>query len=226
MGGVFSSNLDHPTAAWLRCLGQIGAEPKPDWTMASYGYSPPTTPIVPKEAAKYILATAKLKTEHDPTSTMPDTAEDFVAVLSAGGGEGKPPPCFTPLDPPLACTAPQMALLAGLIKAYNAATTGEARFGIIAAFMAEAVAAEAATPQKIGDEGFLCSRYDIYKVSGSDGTTAVFAECFPWGDKAHGKTLALGVLRWARFQAKLIDLKPEFSKTPQELDAALKAALS
>ena len=111
-----------------------------------------------------------------------------------------------------------------LIEAYNAAETGAARFGVVAEFMAEAMAAEAVAPQVMGEAEFVCSRYDIYKREG-EATAAVFAECFPWGDGAHGKTLALGVLRWARFQAKLIDLKPQKFATSSELDTALVAAL-
>merc|ERR1711966_601323 len=59
---------------------------------------------------------------------------------------------------------------------------------------------------------------------------ALFAEDFPNGPDEHGQTLAVGVLRWCRFEAaeptgrlqsKLMDLKPERFDTAAERDAAL-----
>ena len=171
-------------------------------SMTDFGYTPAAEAVVPKdEKAAYILATASLVAEHDVTSMMPATADEFIRELSDGER-----PCFQPVEPPLQCTEPQKALLPALIAAYNAAASGAARFELIAKFLAEAQALEAAAPQKLGEEEFVCTQYDIYKTGPG---AAVFAESFPWGDAAHLKTLGLGVLRWARFKANLVELEPQ-----------------
>ena len=123
----------------------------------------------------------------------------------------------------LSCTAAQRELVEKLIPAYNGAPSAQARFELVGDFMVAAAAAEGAAAQRVGGKEYLVTRYDMHV--GGDPTKAFFAEDYPWGDAAHAKTLALGVLRWCRFSAKLLELKPQKFTSAAERDAALKAAL-
>ena len=71
-------------------------------------------------------------------------------------------------------------------------------------------------------------------IISASGAGAYFAEDFPHGADEHGKTLAVGVLRWCRFEgdqiygclhSKLIDLEADRFATAAERDLALETLL-
>ena len=71
--------------------------------------------------------------------------------------------------------------------------------------MVDAVAAEkAAGPQTLA--GGTPQTVEAYKmVPGAAPETVYFLEDYPEGNEAHGMTLAVGVFRWVRFNASLVD---------------------
>ena len=120
-------------------------------------------------------------------------AAEFVALLGSGSR-----PCFS--DVGLQCTDAQTSLLPDLISSYNRATSAEQRLDVLTRFMVRAVAIEAQAPQLLDNQPYVVTRYDAQRL----GVSAVqFLECYPNGDAAHGRTLAVAVMRWARFHAKL-----------------------
>ena len=206
--------LEGKTAA-----GSAAAVPAPAARMEEFGYAGGA--VEASGDAVWLLATTTLIAEHDMGVAMPATAEEFVAVMTAGERKA-----FTGADEEgLTCTAPQRAELNKLISAFNAAGDAQARFELLGRFMVEAVALEGAAAQTVDGKEYRVTRYDMFH--GSDAASkAFFAEDYPLGDKAHGMTLALGVMRWCRFSAKLLELKAERGfASAAERNAALSAAL-
>ena len=170
------------------------------------------------ENAAYLFVTLKVKADHDMASKMPPTADEFVEVLKGGAQ-----PCFVGADDEgLTCTAAQQALLGPLCEAYNAAKSAQARFDLINKYMLDAVTAEVeAGAQTVDGIEYVVSSYEM-KPGPSEGSVYLL-EDYPNGPVAHGRTLAVGVFRWSRFAAKLIDAKVERFKTAEERDAAIPA---
>merc|ERR1740130_618621 len=166
-------------------------------------------PAAETKPAAYLLADATLNCEHDMAQMMPSTVEEFCTVLATG--ERAP---WSGAQAELACTGGQKELLGSLIPKFNGAGTPIERMTLIGEFLVEAAKLEGLTDYKM-----------ILKPNG-----ALFVEDFPNGPDEHGQTLAVGVLRWCRFEAaepagrlqsKLMDLKPECFDTAAERDAAL-----
>ena len=87
-----------------------------------------------------------------------------------------------------------------------------------------AVSAEmAAGPQTVDGVAYTTTRYE--SLAGASPGTVLFVEDYPQGSTAHGKTLAVGVMRWVRFVAKGADLKVERYDSAAERDQALTKAL-
>ena len=175
----------------------------------------------PPPASAYLLVTAALKPEHDLTLRMPATVDEFVDALTSGDR-----PCFTGAnDAGLTCTPAQRALLTPLIAAFNAASSGLGRVELLNKFMVEAAAAEkAAGAQTVDGVSYRIGDYQMQAASGeAPAGTVLFVEDYPDGPQAHGKTLAVGVMRWARFVANLVDLKVETFPNAAARDEALRA---
>ena len=191
-----------------------------------------TAAAVPaSENGAYLFVTVTLKPDHDMASKMPPTADEFVEALKGGAQ-----PCFVGADDEgITCTAAQQALLGPLCAAYNAAGTAQARFELINKYMLDAVTAEIeAGVQTFDGVGYLVTLYEMKPAPrrggwwrgrwvGPSKGTVYYLEDYPNGPAAHGRTLAVGVFRWARFVAKLVDAKIERFKTAQERDAAMPA---
>ena len=104
----------------------------------------------------------------------------------------------------------------------RAAASAQERFELLNRYMVDAATVEkAAGAQTVGELSCRVARYDL--VAGSSPTTAYFLEDYPDGTLAHGKTLAVGVMRWARFHVKLVDLQVHSFANADERDAAQKA---
>ena len=207
-----------PQAFFVEHFTRIGLSmPAPVARMEDHGYG--AAAVAPKEgqAGVWLLASASPLAQHDLLHRMPPLDELLEAMTS-----GERPMFGGAAEEGLACTAPQRELVAKLIPAYNGANK-QRRFELVGRFMVEAAAIEGSAPQRVGGNDHLVTRYDMHV--GADPTKAFFAEDYPWGDGAHGKSLALGVLRWCRFSAKLLELKPQKFGSAEERDAALKAAL-
>ena len=62
---------------------------------------------------------------------------------------------------------------------------------------------------------------DEYKmVPGAAPGTVYFLEDYPEGSEAHGMTLAVGVFRWVRFNAMLVDAEVQSFASVEERNAA------
>ena len=166
--------------------------------------------------AEFVLATATVKPEHDIQVLLPPM-DEFVAALSSGD-----PPCFTGAsEAGLTCTPAQLALLPPFITAFNDSTSVLARFAHFNAFLLEATAAEInAGAQTVDGVACRVARYDL--APGESPETVYYVEDYPNGRAAHGKTLAVGVMRWFRFVAKLVDLKVDTFSSADDRDAALR----
>ena len=203
----------------LRVRGGGCGVSKPEGTPSSAHASGQDTPAPPVSApGAYLFAKATLKADHDMSVMMPPSENEFVALLKGGDQ-----PCFTGADEPgLTCTGAQLALLPALIEAFNAAASAQERFELLNRYMVDAATVEkAAGAQTVGELSCRVARYDL--VAGSSPTTVYFLEDYPDGTLAHGKTLAVGVMRWARFHVKLVDLQVHSFANADERDAAQKA---
>ena len=108
------------------------------------------------------------------------------------------------------------------LELYHASAELQARFDLINKYMLDAVTAEVeAGAQTVDGIEYVVGSYEM-KPGPSEGT-AYILEDYPNGPVAHGRTLAVGVFRWSRFAAKLIDAKVERFKTAEERDAAMPA---
>jgi hypothetical protein len=164
-----------------------------------------------------LLVTARLSAAHKMSVLMPPTADEFVDVLKGGDH-----PCFTGANEPgLTCTGSQIELLGGLIDEFNTATSAQARFARVCRFMVDAVAAEqAAGPQTLA--GGTPQTVEAYKmVPGAAPETVYFLEDYPDGNEAHVMTLAVGVFRWVRFNASLVDAQVQSFTSVEERNAAV-----
>jgi len=170
-------------------------------------------PVEEAAPAAYLLADASLNCEHDMAQQMPASVDDFCTVLATG--ERAP---WSGAQAELACTAGQKELLGGLIPKFNSAKTPAERLGLIGEFLVAAAKVEGLEDYKM--------------ILRAGGAGAYFKEDFPTGADEHGQTLAVGVLRWCRFEAqepdgrlqsKLMDLKADRYETKAERDAALAA---
>jgi len=167
-------------------------------------------------AIKSLLVTATLRVAHEMSVLMPPTADEFVDVLK--GGER---PCFTGANEPgLTCTGAQFELLGGLIDDFNTATTAQARFARVCRFMVEAGAAEKAAGAQTLAGGSPQTVEDYKMVCGASPETVYLLEDYPEGNEAHAMTLAVGVFRWARFNANLVDAKVQSFASVEERNAA------
>merc|ERR1712166_1273789 len=170
-------------------------------------------PVEEAAPAAYLLADASLNCEHDMAQQMPASVDDFCTVLATG--ERAP---WSGAQAELACTAGQKELLGGLIPKFNSAKTPAERLGLIGEFLVAAAKVEGLEDYKM--------------IVRAGGAGAYFKEDFPTGADEHGQTLAVGVLRWCRFEAqepdgrlqsKLMDLKADRYETKAERGAALAA---
>ena len=171
--------------------------------------------------ATYLISTVTLNSNHNLSTCMPSTAEDFVRILM--GGEQ---PCFTGANETgLTCTEAQVALLPPLIAAFNSSNSAHQRFELLNTFMTTAAAAEkAAGPQVVDGVKHDVKRYEV--VPSKTAETVYYVEDFPSGTYAHGKTLATGVWRWARFVALLLDSKVESFASAKGRDEVLRMMLN
>jgi len=63
---------------------------------------------------------------------------------------------------------------------------------------------------------------EAYKmVPGAAPETVYFLEDYPDGNEAHGMTLAVGVFRWVRFNASLVDAQVQSFASVEERNAAV-----
>jgi hypothetical protein len=58
-------------------------------------------------------------------------------------------------------------------------------------------------------------------VPGAAPETVYFLEDYPEGHEAHGMTLAVGVFRWVRFNASLVDAQVQSFASVEERNAAV-----
>lgn len=147
-------------------------------------------------ANSFVLSVATLNSDHDMGQMMPETAEQFCTVLAAGPWSGA--------HAALPSATGQKALLSTLIPRFNSARTPADRMALICQFLVSAAQLEG------------LSRYQVIN---NPPAGAFFVENFPNGEiHEHGQTLAVGVLRWCRFEAqdqngrlhsKLLDLKSD-----------------
>ena len=80
-------------------------------------------------------------------------------------------------------------------------------------------AEQAAGPQTVA--GGTPQTVEAYKmVPGAAPETVYFLEDYPEGHEAHGMTLAVGVFRWVRFNAKLVDAEVQPFASVEERNAA------
>ena len=170
----------------------------------------------------YLLVTATLSAAHEMSVLMPPTVEEFVDVLKGGERRGERPYFTGANEPGLTCTGAQIELLGGLIDEFNTATTAQARFARVCRFMVDAgagAAEKAAGPQTLA--GGTPQTVDEYKmVPGAAPGTVYFLEDYPEGSEAHGMTLAVGVFRWVRFNAMLVDAEVQSFASVEERNAA------
>lgn len=211
--------------------------------MEDHGFGAAAVAAREGQPSVWLLASATLLAEHDAASQMPPL-DALLKEMTAG----ERPMFGGAAEEGLSCTAPQRQLVEKLRAAYNGAASAQARFELLGRFMVEAAAVEGSVPQRVGGKDHLVTRYDMHV--GADPAKAYFAEDYPWGDAAHGKTLALGVCRWraaapaarsspiararahpprcagrCRFTSKLLELTAQKFGSVAERDAALKAAL-
>ena len=151
-------------------------------------------------AGAYLLAVAALNVHHEMSQMMPASVDHFCEVLAAGD---RAP--WSGAQAGLACTRGQKELLSAIIPQFNAARTPRDRMMLVAQFLVDAAKLEGLQGYKMIPNP-PTALPDDNKGAGDDTPFEIlFVEDFPNGPDEHAQTLAVGVLRWCRFEAKTPD---------------------